>query len=264
MDPVDHLTNLGLSDYEARAYAALVRMPNQTADQVSDEATVPKGRIYDVLNKLGDRGLVRSDRDRPRTYRAVDPEVAMDRLLEQKASDLESKRNNYERKVDEARAALDAVDPVERDEEFWTSAVKEDEARDLLLERLSVAENEVAIFTGSLDVDPTTWQRAAAILGELLDSDVDIRLLMDEDRGISDDLLQEYHRLVEAGLEVRRASLPSRSHFYVIDDDEACVEVPHPAAQTTMLAVINFRDSEIVDDLAESFGSIWAEATPIS
>ena len=74
------LRDLGLSEYEARAYRALLRSGPTTAKELSRTSDVPMGRIYDVLNGLEQHRLVRSQAaSRPKKYAAVEPEVGLDR-----------------------------------------------------------------------------------------------------------------------------------------------------------------------------------------
>jgi sugar-specific transcriptional regulator TrmB len=82
------LTSLGLTTYEARAYAALLGRDSFTAAQVARQAELPRQRIYDVLGSLVEKGLASS---RPGTvvkYAAVAPELAVERLVEAHRRDL--------------------------------------------------------------------------------------------------------------------------------------------------------------------------------
>jgi len=67
------LRDLGLSEYEAGAYRALLRTGPTTAKALSRASEVPMGRVYDVLNGLEGDGRVGSQADsRPKQY-AADP-----------------------------------------------------------------------------------------------------------------------------------------------------------------------------------------------
>ena len=52
------LQPLGLTQYEARAFVALVQRGQNTAYQVSKDSGIPRARIYDVLDGLVRQGLV--------------------------------------------------------------------------------------------------------------------------------------------------------------------------------------------------------------
>jgi sugar-specific transcriptional regulator TrmB len=55
-DPVDKLVQIGFSEYEAKAYVALLRESPVTGYQLSKTSGVPRSMIYEVLGKLTTRG----------------------------------------------------------------------------------------------------------------------------------------------------------------------------------------------------------------
>lgn len=67
------LQGLGFSDYEAKAYVALVLSPNATAYEISKVATIPKANCYTVLENLRKKGAVQAVSENPVKYVAVDP-----------------------------------------------------------------------------------------------------------------------------------------------------------------------------------------------
>lgn len=70
---VTRLKELGFSEYEARAYVALVGLARGTAREVCEISGVPQGRIYSVLRGLSDRGFVEIEEGSPTFYHAGDP-----------------------------------------------------------------------------------------------------------------------------------------------------------------------------------------------
>ncbi len=79
------LAQLGLSTYEARAYAALVRSGPVTGYQLSRASGVPRSRIYEAIEKLIGRGMVLSRKEQPPLYRAAPCEE----VLARSAADLQ-------------------------------------------------------------------------------------------------------------------------------------------------------------------------------
>jgi sugar-specific transcriptional regulator TrmB len=55
-DPIDRLVKIGFSEYEAKAYVALLRESPVTGYQLSKLSGVPRSMIYEVLGKLTARG----------------------------------------------------------------------------------------------------------------------------------------------------------------------------------------------------------------
>ncbi len=77
---VEKLVRLGLSEYEARVYAALVGLGRATAREIHEASGVPRARVYDVLKRLADRGFVDVEEGEPRKFAAVNPRSAVGRL----------------------------------------------------------------------------------------------------------------------------------------------------------------------------------------
>ncbi|MBP8676453.1 MAG: TrmB family transcriptional regulator [Methanoculleus sp.] len=79
-DLIRNLTRLGLTDYEARVYAALVGMGEGTARQIHLAGGVPRPRVYDIAEGLAARGFIAIRQGNPRVYVPADPAVVIRRL----------------------------------------------------------------------------------------------------------------------------------------------------------------------------------------
>jgi sugar-specific transcriptional regulator TrmB len=80
-DPVDKLVKLGFSEYEAKAYVALVRENPITGYQLAKLSGVPRSMIYEVLGKLTARGAAMTLRKEGSTqYAPVQPDEFFDEL----------------------------------------------------------------------------------------------------------------------------------------------------------------------------------------
>ncbi|MDM5248506.1 MULTISPECIES: TrmB family transcriptional regulator [unclassified Lysinibacillus] len=55
---IAQLKELGFTEYEAKAYTALVQNSHVSAYQVSKNSGIPRARIYDILDLLVEKGLV--------------------------------------------------------------------------------------------------------------------------------------------------------------------------------------------------------------
>jgi len=71
------LESIGIRGYEARAYLALVEIGEASAPVIASKAGIPQPRVYEVLDSLLKKGLVEVKIGRPRTYRALPPDVAL-------------------------------------------------------------------------------------------------------------------------------------------------------------------------------------------
>ncbi|WP_162224534.1 TrmB family transcriptional regulator [Halorussus amylolyticus] len=263
------LRDLGLSEYEARAYRSLLDAGPTTAKELSRASDVPMGRIYDVLSSLETHSLVRSQSaSRPKKYVAVEPDTALNRLLEDKIADLEEQADQYEGIVDTLSDELEAAEPVE--EQFWTAAVGAEESIDLLVERLDAADRRIVMVVGR-----SSAQFDLGNVGDLVAEHLDAAL----ERGVEVSLLMTptmVETLPESVGELYAETLSDHPEFTVrtaagvqgtfnlIDSVEVCIEVANPLNPGEPFAMIDLKDPEFAADVREEFAPRWEEAEPLS
>jgi sugar-specific transcriptional regulator TrmB len=263
------LRDLGLSEYEARAYRALLNTGPTTAKELSRASDVPMGRIYDVLNSIEQYNLVRSQTaSRPKKYVAVEPATALDRLLEDKKRELAEKADQYEAIVDDLSDELDAAEPVE--EQFWTAAVGQDETTDLLLERLTAADDRIVMVAS----DPTPQFDVADIgdsiveeLENALERDVTVDVLLTRDMvaSLSEEVGRRYRTRLSGDPNFSvRTSQDVTGTFNLVDDVEVCIQVPNPLGGPEAFAMIDLKDPEFATDVHDEFKPTWDDAEPLS
>ena len=77
---LDELKRVGFSQYEARAYVALLQRAPVTGYELSKRSGVPRSMIYEVLGKLLDRGATYTVPSEPVTYAPVPAGELVERL----------------------------------------------------------------------------------------------------------------------------------------------------------------------------------------
>jgi len=96
------LREIGLTDYEIRAYLHLLRIGVTSASQISEHTNVPYSKIYEVLNSLERKGWIETSPGRPRRYYPKSPIEA-----------LEGKRLQVEKMIkDWQKLVLDELQPL--------------------------------------------------------------------------------------------------------------------------------------------------------
>src|SRR4030067_170017 len=75
------LGKLGLSEYESRAYLALVALGSSTANFVAEAAQIPRTSAYKVMESLEQKGFARKLPGKPVSFAPVDPDDLSKRLL---------------------------------------------------------------------------------------------------------------------------------------------------------------------------------------
>ena len=261
---MSELGELGLSSYEEQAYRALLSLGSATAQETSAASGVPMGRIYDVLNGLDARDVVRSQSTEPTTYAAVSPEVAVERLLDERQRELATRAKRYERLAENVGPELAAARPTES--RFWTAPLGSEVAVSLERDLLATADDTVRSAM-SVPYADASWERYEAEVDpfyDALDESVEVRLL-----GHASMLDGAPPEAVSASTDAPdnvsiRVATDFAVTFDVVDGDEVCFHVPQPLDSGERLGVIHVRDATVAERLTDVFDRVWAQAAPLS
>lgn len=262
--------DLGLSSYEEKAYTALIDLGSGTAEAVAGESGVPMGRIYDILNGLTSRDLVRRrPGDRPRTYVPVAPERAVERLLAARKRELEVEQARYETVAAEIRAEFGRAEPM--DGRFWTAELGQEGIAELLADRLDAATEEVLITAttaaGGLFGFEAVYSWSIDRIADALDRGVTVKLLFTEGlvAALPDEMTAGIDRafLDRSGFELRTTDEVYNT-FDVIDRRDICVYVADPFDPDAILGTIALTDPDFVARIVEGTTPHWEAASVVT
>jgi sugar-specific transcriptional regulator TrmB len=79
---IESLKTMGLTEYEAKVYSALVLFERAEVKQIYEYLNVPKPSVYQSLKGLMDNGMVMRVSSKPAIYRATPPKIALKHLIE--------------------------------------------------------------------------------------------------------------------------------------------------------------------------------------
>lgn len=139
------LRELGLTDYETRAYLSLLEKGLLTASQVSNHANVPYSKVYETLTSLERKGWIETEGGRPGRYYPKAPSEALVAMKLQ----LEDKVRLWERRISEELQPLYEKREIREKPDIW---ILRGEFSTLakIKEMLSEAKTEVMIAAPSL------------------------------------------------------------------------------------------------------------------
>ena len=100
---VEKLRRVGLAEYEAKAYLALLNTHLSTATKVSEKSGVPRTKIYSVLESLERKGWVKIFSGVPLLFKAVEPLTVFEKAKEDYAEFLESVQTMLKEKVNDMK-----------------------------------------------------------------------------------------------------------------------------------------------------------------
>ncbi len=96
---IDKLKKVGLTEYEAKVYLALLNTHLSTATQAAEKSGVPRTKIYFVLESLKDKGWVKVYSGVPLLFKAIAPLAVFDKVKDDYAAFLESVQSTLNKEV---------------------------------------------------------------------------------------------------------------------------------------------------------------------
>ena len=152
---INSLRQLGLNQYEAKAYYALANFGVHTAGELAERAELPRPRIYDVLMELQGKGFVLIQHGRPVKYAALPIGEAVKTLKKQKQSALQEELGKLEEigELLSGKIKTQAAAAPSMDEAIWTLKGR-DAIYTKISSMISTAKKHVGVAT-----DEKGWKR---------------------------------------------------------------------------------------------------------
>ncbi|MES2154420.1 MAG: helix-turn-helix domain-containing protein [bacterium] len=246
---LEFLTLSGMGEYERAALACLALEGDGTPPQVASRTSIPKSKVYDVLDGLEKKNLVYQVALGKKRYKAVRPEDFMPQLMKG--------ANDMSRLSSEIRGRL--VEVYEGAQEIGTGADVEGLVQVLagrgaksssLLAEFKSAKEEIIVADSEV-----AWLLPGTALGDLLKSTVaKVRILC---TGMP--ARHEATGLIASGLQVRVTESLS-SAFVVVDRRDAYLAVQGASDGP---ACVHAQQKPLAADLARLFNQAWESGRPV-
>jgi sugar-specific transcriptional regulator TrmB len=213
------LKSLGLMEYEAKAYLALLEFGNCTAEKLSHVSGIPLPRIYDTMTELQSKGFVLISKSRPKMFSPRPCDKALEHFINLQKKEMDSKFESLKENVKSAVAELEKVQKIAAPDEtskMWSIEKRGNMIR-MLQDRISTAKKEVRIFAGDMSwIDDLLPSMRAATK-----RNVKIRIVMAEPKG-SRQIIENMEKGKKAGAKILTGYYGSlRAH--VVDGKNAYV-----------------------------------------
>ena len=108
------LKDLNLTEYESKALVTLFKFPEADAPSISRNSEIPKTRIYDVLDKLKEKGFVLEIYKSPKTYKVLNPNDIFKNLLEIKQKDFKNLSTKVDKILENKNWGVELNNPQEK------------------------------------------------------------------------------------------------------------------------------------------------------
>lgn len=94
---LETIQSYGLTEYEAKAYLALVELEEATAREVADVSRVPRTKIYGVIDELHKKSLVEVIPERPKRFLPISFDAYLSKFEKQFKDQLSRVKQDKER-----------------------------------------------------------------------------------------------------------------------------------------------------------------------
>jgi len=278
MDNERLLRDLGLTKYESSAYSTLIKEGVTGAQELSRISGIPVGKIYEVLSNLNNMGLVEFQRSRPRKYRAIKPDVALDNLYARKEENTKSELESFKLKMSEVKDSFsDSNYPDYTEIKFWSTLIGEEDIVKSIKNTLDETEKEI-LHVKSMKVKEVMESKSKRhkdfnpdiLLPLVTDefiraakSGISIKMLLPADFFVIH-LKEKYNqipdtdikKMIKENLEVR--ILECDYDFVVIDDNVVYIPIPDPLNPDGLLGEMKMFDKEYAEKLRKKYDELWA------
>ncbi len=142
------LSELGLSQYEIETYITLLKSGTLTAKKLVELSGIPHSRIYDVAQRLSEKGLIEIVEEKPRKFKPVDPEIALHAYIEREKKKLDG--------IYEDIVSLVKVLSLEAELEYKATWVISAKPGEVIVPLVKKSRYQLLLAAGSKDVDSLT------------------------------------------------------------------------------------------------------------
>ncbi|OLS15018.1 MAG: putative transcriptional regulator [Promethearchaeota archaeon CR_4] len=281
-DLKEFLKTLQLSTYEVNCYLNLLLEQDLTAIDLSKRSNVPTGRIYDVLNRLVDLGLVELHWVRPKRYRAISLSAAFTALLIRKEADHKGDIQLLYHQAQDLETAITTSNLLPHPPEnktFWSSAfgispvihmyqthIHEIEQGFLGMGFINEHTEQVLASVRDLFDEFTKFLAHRGQVRFLWSFDFDERDLTDAQKADNDHVFQRICQVVQDGLhlsllspavEMKYMHTRIPIYFDLFDRTRAIIKLRNPFSPSQIISCITILDREIVNQFVRYFDFLW-------
>lgn len=268
----DVLREFGLTEYEIKAFVTLLKTETATAEHISEMGSIPLPRVYDTLVELKKKGFVLISKTRPKKFKAISPEKALQSLLKTKRDSFEANAKKLEADIESVKSLIPEIENIKKKdatkEELFTlwSTEKRINVVNFLNEKISGSKMEVLCFAGDLSWLPESIN----LVKDALKRGVNVKIVCRELENTKE-FLSNIAKAKKLGLKLK-TGYTSNLRGYIIDGATASLAIKTsdrginvtedgmPKNDTTRkYELITLENSLIASALKENFDFWWAK-----
>ncbi|WP_214045018.1 TrmB family transcriptional regulator [Methanomethylovorans sp.] len=264
------LRSIGFNKYEASAYLTLLEEGFTDASVLSKKSKIPMGKIYSVLDNLENVGFIEVQHSRPKKYRAIEANIALENYFMFKENEIKKEMNTLRKSIDVLKKALSNYSVQgEKEKHFWSAAMGSDEVMKMIKNVYHEAKNEICVVVpGNIrSMEPNQFKNMFTsmfhnTLLPLVKKGVKIRMI-DPNPALSEALKEWYNstedgvsmKILSEHLQIKALDTPNR--FILIDLDLVILEINDPLSAENIFGMIKIYDRDLSNELHAKFEEFW-------
>ena len=247
------LKQAGLSEYEAKAYLALLKFGAIGGQECAKRSGVPPTRVYDALKSLVVKGLASQVQEKPLLFKAIKPEIGLKHLF----------RDKLQRLIDTENQLVGSLKSIKQEQvseqkihEKVTTVLGFNRMYNHVIELLSQTKKEFLVFSIGEDVpyELKLESKRAARRGCIL------KLIVTKCDSENMHILKERQK---EGYQVKYYPSTGDYTFATFDKRVAFINVRNPQVKDERISSF-FEVPGMANALTEHFDQIWKKAKPIN
>ncbi len=261
LDEIDlSLKSLGLTQYEVKTLKTLIALSASTAEEIHKQTDIPTPRIYDTIESLQKKGLVRTIAGRPKRFEIFNFEEGLKNFLSYKESEFKDELDKMTKVSDNILTLLN--DPIYQSQliikpdeliEAYTSL---GEMQVKTIELINKSKKEISIFTNVF----YWFEHVEEALKGAISRNIKVRVLMN----VNDETSKLYaKKLREIGVKVKEIANETVLARGTLVDNEQVVFViwVSPVKQEKYVYRPHFSsNSGIIEIFSNNFEYLWSKS----
>jgi len=249
MEINDVLKEFGLGQYEKMAYLALLSIGRAKSAQIAKASNVSYGRIYEILQKLEEKGLIMIIPTEPKTFEAIEPKQAFNMIIRKKEESL----NSLKREIETIKIPEKKEKVIEQDKIIVLQGKQKQIS--MISEMHERAKKDILMIPGVYE--PIVSRKVGTL--RALNNGVKIKRII---RKITPKNREILKQSVNLGEELRRNLIPGL-RLIVIDEKEAMISIVNEDSKERDRMSIYTTNKNFAKSMATFFDSIWENSEKV-
>jgi sugar-specific transcriptional regulator TrmB len=264
---MDALKGIGLNLYERKLWVALLAKGTATAGELSEIASVPRSRTYDVLQTLADKGFVIVQTAKPLRYVAMQPAEALEKAKRR----LQERYSEMEKRIDRLKGS-ELIKELSTLHEQGLQLISLEDITGALKGKYSVLQQMDSMLrnaTSSVDIVTTPaglndlFENHISILKKISDNGVKIKIATRVDKQCTD-AIKSLSGIAEIR-NITKEEVPFSGRFYVVDGQQLMLglsdpEVVHSSQDMMFWTKSKHAAKNMIEPL---FNLLWEKSKPV-